>query len=123
MNSQKLWPFWTAPSEQKVTEIFIGSFATKSDVHKLETKLVQDIHKLGNEIQGVKRDFFWLKWGMGIGFTFLLMIMLAGFTWLANENVNTRQELKAEMDRRFAEQKAEMNKRFDELKALILQKK
>ena len=95
-------------SKQKVTEIFLDSFATKSDVHNLETKLSQDMHNLEkkleheingvkHEIDGVKRDVFWLKWIMGIGFTSLLMIMLAGFAWLAGENANTRQELKADM--------------------------
>ena len=127
-------------SKQKVTEIFLDSFATKSDVHNLETKLSQDMHnietrlsqdmhnieaklsqdmhnieaklsqdihnlekKLDNEIQGVKheidgvkRDVFWLKWIMAA----LLVNMLAGFTWLASENANTRQELKADMNER-----------------------
>ena len=98
-------------SNQKVTEIFIDSFATKSDVHNLETKLSKDIHNLDKKTDEVRRDGFWLKWIMGIGFTSLLMLMLGGFTWLAGENANTRQELKAEM----RELKTDVNERMDKL--------
>ena len=80
-------------SNQKVTELFLDSFATKIDVYNIEVKLSQNMHNLDKKIEGVKRDVFWLKWIMGG----LFMLMLAGFAWLASENVNTRQELKAEI--------------------------
>ena len=83
-----------------------GELATKQDIQKLDTKTEY-------EINGVKRDVFWLKWIVGIGFTFLLMIMLAGFAWLRAD----MQALKTDMDRRFTEQKVEIDRRFTEQKS------
>ena len=53
-----------------------GELATKQDLHNLEQKIEQKIQGVKHEIDGVKRDVFWLKWIIGLGFGALLTIML-----------------------------------------------
>ena len=67
---------------------------------------------------------------MGIGFTFLLMIMLAGFAWFRADMQTLKVDMdrrfveqKVEIDRRFTEQKAEMDRRFDKMEKLIMHRR
>ena len=94
-------------TEEEATEILDyvenqkGDFATK-----------QDIALVKQEIESVKQNISMLKWAVGL----LAVLVLSGFAWLASEIKYVRQDLKAEIDRRFTEQKKGIDRRFTEQK-------
>ena len=75
----------------------------------------QDWSLIREDISLMKREVYWLKWVMGIGFTFLVSLT----TYLHNDNKSAIRDIRTEMTANSREVKTELTNDIREVKAQL----